>query len=67
MSNAVLGPRPCTCNWEYDKWQRYCWEQWELLGELEDLKAGERRMYELDDRKDQVMTVLKLALANLAM
>ncbi len=24
-------------------------------------------MYELDDRKDQVMTVLKLALANLAM
>ncbi len=55
------------CNREYAKWQRYCQEQRELLRELEDLKASERRMYELDDRKDQVMTVLKLAFANLAM
>ncbi len=55
------------CNREYDKWERYCREQRELLRALEDLKAGERQMYELDDRKDQVMTVLKLALANLAM
>ncbi len=55
------------CNIEYAKWERYCREQRGLLRELEDLKAGERRMYELDDSKDRVMTVLKLALANLAM
>ena len=55
------------CNREYAKWQRYCQEQREILRALEDLMAGERRMYELDDRKDQVMTALKLALANLAM
>ncbi len=56
-----------TCNREYAKWERYCREQREILRVLEDLKAGERRMYQLDDTKDQVMTVLKLALANLAM
>ena len=56
-----------TCNREYAKWQRYCQEQRELLRELEDLKSGERQMYELDDRKDQLMSVLKVALANLVM
>ncbi len=56
-----------TCNREYAKWERCCREQREILRELEDLKSGERQMYELDDRKDQVMTALKLALANLAM
>ncbi len=56
-----------TCNREYAKWERYCRDQQEILRKLEDLKAGERQMYELDDRKDQVMTALKLALANLAM
>ncbi len=55
------------CSREYDKWQRYCQEQRELLRELEDLKASEKQMYELDDRKDQLMTALKLALANLVM
>ncbi len=49
------------------KWERYCREQRQILRELEDLKAGERRMYELDDSKDQVMTALKLALVNLGM
>jgi hypothetical protein len=34
---------------------------------LEDLNAKERVMYELDNRKDQVMTVLKVALSNLGM
>jgi hypothetical protein len=34
---------------------------------LEDLAANERAMYELDQAKDQTMTVLKLALANLVM
>jgi transposase len=52
---------------EYDKWQKYCQQQRALLRELEVTNAGERRMYELDDRKDHVMTVLKLALCNLAM
>ncbi len=56
-----------SCNREYAKWERYCQEQREILRELEDLKAGERQMYELDDRKDQVMTALKLVLANLGM
>lgn len=52
---------------EYDKCERYCRKQRELLRELEDLAASERAMYELEDAKDQVMTVLKLALANLIM
>jgi hypothetical protein len=34
---------------------------------LEDLAAKERTMYELDNRKDHVMTICKLALANLGM
>ncbi len=38
-----------------------------MLRALEDLAAKERTMYELDNRKDQVMTTFKVALANLAM
>ncbi len=34
---------------------------------MEDLTANERAMYELDHRKDQIMTICKLALANLIM
>ncbi len=34
---------------------------------MEDLKASERTLYELDNRKDHVMTVCKLALTNLVM
>ncbi len=56
-----------TCNREYAKWQCYCQDQREILRELEDLRTNERQMYELDDSKDQVMTVLKLVLANLSM
>ena len=56
-----------TSNKEFAKWQRYCREQGDLLRALEDLAAQERTMYELDNRKDHIMTVLKLALANLAM
>jgi len=52
---------------EWDKCERYCWEQRTLLRELEDLVARERDMHELDNDKDQVMTVMKLALANLGM
>jgi hypothetical protein len=44
-----------------------CCQQRTLLRELEDLKQQERVMYELEHAKDQVMTVLKLALVNLVM
>ena len=54
-------------NKEHTKWERYSHEQCDLLRALEDLDAQERTMYELDNRKDQIMTVCKLALANLAM
>lgn len=40
-------------------------EQRALLRELENLVARERAVHELDNGKDQVMTVLKLTLANL--
>jgi hypothetical protein len=55
------------CNQEFHKQERYCKEQREVLRALEDLEAKERSMYELDNRKDQVMTICKVAMANLAM
>jgi hypothetical protein len=55
------------CNQEFRKQERYCQEQREVLRALEDLDAKERRMYELDHCKDQVMTICRVALANLAM
>ena len=56
-----------TSNKEHAKWERYCREQGDLLRALEDLAAQERTMYELDNRKDHILTSCKLALANLAM
>jgi len=55
------------CNAEFRKQERYCKEQREVLRALEDMKAQEKTMYELDHRKDQVMTVCKVVVANLAM
>ena len=55
------------CNNDFRKQERYCKEQRDVLRALEDLEAKERTMYELDNRKDQVMTVCKVAMANLAM
>jgi len=52
---------------ESSKHERYCREQRELLRALEDLAVSERVMHELDNRKDQIMTICKVALANLAM
>src|SRR5207248_5697617 len=40
------------CNKEFEKQERYCREQREVLRALEDLKEQERTMYELDSRKD---------------
>jgi hypothetical protein len=56
-----------TCDREFQKVERYCQEQRALLRALEDLAASERTMYELDNAKDQVMTVCKVALTNLVM
>jgi len=56
-----------TSETEGRKQERYCREQREVLRALEDLAAREPQMYELDDRKDQVMTVCKVAMANLVM
>ena len=54
-------------NEEHDKQRRYCQQQCDLLRVLDDLNATERTMYELDHRKDQLMTVCKLMLTNLGM
>jgi hypothetical protein len=51
----------------FDACERACQQERDLLRQLEDLAANERAMYELDHAKDQVMTALKLALANLIM
>jgi hypothetical protein len=56
-----------TSNQEHRKCERYCQEQRKLLRALDDLAASERTMYELDNSKDQVMTIFKVALANLVM
>ncbi|WP_236600905.1 hypothetical protein [Ktedonobacter sp. SOSP1-85] len=56
-----------TSNQEFAKCEKYCREQREVLRALEDLTVSKRTMYELDNRKDQVMTVFKVALTNLVM
>jgi hypothetical protein len=56
-----------TSNREFAKCEKYCREQRELLRAIEDLAQQEREMYELDNRKDQIMTVCKVVLANLGM
>lgn len=55
------------CNQEFAKCARYCQQQRVVLRQLEDLHATERKMVELDNRKDQIMTVLKVALSNVGM
>lgn len=52
---------------EFDKQERYSRQQREVLRAVEDLKAQERSMYELNHAKDQVMTVCKVAFTNLVM
>ena len=49
----------------FDACERACQRERDLLRQLADLAKSERTMYELDHTKDQVMTTLKLALANL--
>jgi hypothetical protein len=54
-------------NAEHRKLERYCQEQRTVLRALEDLNAREQQMYELNNDKDQIMTVCKVALTNLGM
>jgi hypothetical protein len=51
----------------WDACEHACSQQRFLLRELEDLKEKERVMYALEHAKDQVMTVLTLALAKVVM
>jgi hypothetical protein len=49
------------------KCESYCRELRHVLRQHEDLEAQAREMYELDHAKDQIMTLLKVGLANLGM
>jgi hypothetical protein len=52
---------------EWAKGCRYVHKERKLLRQLADLETQARQMFELDNRKDQVMTSLRLALTNLVM
>jgi hypothetical protein len=52
---------------EWRKLERYCRDQRGVLRQLEDLDARDQQMYELNNEKDQLMTVCKVALTNLGM
>jgi hypothetical protein len=49
------------------KCEGYCRKLRHVLRQQEDLEAQAREMYELDHAKDQLMTLLKVGLANLGM
>jgi hypothetical protein len=51
----------------FNKCEGYCQELRHVLRRQEDLEAQAREMYELDHAKDQIMTLLKVGLANLGM
>ena len=50
-----------------DKCEQYCRGLRQSLRRQEDLQTQARAMYELDHAKDQIMTLLKVGLANLGM
>jgi hypothetical protein len=52
---------------EMDTCEKYCRELRQTLRRQDDLQAQARNMYELDHSKDQIMSLLKLGLANLGM
>ena len=49
------------------KCEGYCRELRQVLRQQEDLEAQARDMYELDQTKDQIMTLFKVGLANIGM
>jgi hypothetical protein len=52
---------------EDKKLQRYCGQQRQVKRELEELAKRERQMYEVENNKDQIMTVCKVAMVNVGM
>jgi hypothetical protein len=54
-------------NRAWEKAHRYAHKERHLLRKLADLDRQEKQMYELDNRKDQLMTTLRVALTNLVM
>ena len=54
-------------NDEFSKVQRYAQQQCQVMRDLLDLEAQSCDMFQLDNRKDQVMSALKVALTNLIM
>lgn len=50
-----------------NKCEGYCRELRQVLRQQEDLDAQARDMYELDQTKDQIMTLFKVGLANIGM
>ena len=54
-------------NHDFTKAQRYAQQQCQVMRDLLDLEAQSRDMFQLDNRKDQVMSALKVALTNLIM
>jgi len=52
---------------DWSKAQRYVLKERKLVSLLAELEAQVRPMFELDNRKDQIMTSLRLALVNLIM
>jgi hypothetical protein len=50
-----------------DKCEGYCRELRQVLRQHEDLEVQARDMYELDQAKDQIMTLFKVGLANVGM
>ena len=55
------------CNDEFQKAKRYARQQCEVQRALLDLEAQLRDMFELDHRKDQLMSMFNIALTNLIM
>jgi len=54
-------------NQDFSKAQRYAQQQCQVMRDLLDLEAQSRHMFQLDNRKDQLMSALKVALTNLIM
>jgi hypothetical protein len=64
---AKLEKHAVRCLRILNKCEGYCQELRQALRRQEDLEAQAREMYELDHSKDQIMTLLKVGLANLGM
>ncbi len=64
---AKLEKHAVRCLRILNKCEGYCQELRQALRRQEDLEVQAREMYELDHAKDQIMTLLKVGLANLGM